>query len=83
MWERVSYILQLNKEIINLINLEIKKSWFHLYFICYLLLRSDVLAISMKQSRTSIRDWVKTLLTLTAVNILFTSFVTLSIKMYS
>ncbi len=47
------------------------------------LLRSDVLAASMKQSRTSVRDWVKTLFTLTAVNILFTSSVTLLIKMYS
>ncbi len=34
-WERVSYILQLNKEIINLTDSEIKKSWFHLCFICY------------------------------------------------
>ncbi len=34
-WERVSYILWLNKEIINLTDSEIKKSWFHLYFIYY------------------------------------------------
>ena len=34
------------------------------------LLRSGVLAASIKPVRTSIRDWVKTLLTLTAVNIL-------------
>jgi len=48
-----------------------------------LLLRSDVLAAFMKWDRTSVRDWVKTLFTLTAVNILSTSFVTLSIKMCS
>ena len=35
MWERVSYILQLNKEITDLINSEIKKSWFCLYFMYY------------------------------------------------
>ncbi len=45
------------------------------------LLRSSVLAASIKQNRTSIRDWVKTLFILTAVNILSTSSVTLSIKM--
>ncbi len=38
MWKRVFYILQLNKEITDLINLRIKKSWFHLHFIYYLLL---------------------------------------------
>jgi len=44
------------------------------------LLRSSVLAASMKQNRTSIRDWVKTLFILTAVNILSTSSVTLLIR---
>ncbi len=34
-WERVSYMLQSNKEIINLTDLETKKSWFHLYFAYY------------------------------------------------
>ena len=47
------------------------------------MLRSGVLAASMKWDRTSIRDWIKTLLMLTAVNILFTSSVTLSIKICS
>jgi len=49
----------------------------------FYVLRNNVLAASMKQSRTSIKDWVKTLLTLTAVNILSTSSVTFSIKMCS
>ena len=44
------------------------------------MLRSSVLATSMKQDRTSIKDWVKTLFTLTAVNFLSTSSVTLLIK---
>jgi len=44
-------------------------------------LRSDVLAASMKWDRTNIKDWVKTLFTLTAVNVLFTSSITLLIKM--
>ncbi len=47
------------------------------------MLRSNVLATSIKWDRTSIRDWVKTLFTLTAVNILSISSVTLLIKMYS
>ncbi len=34
-WERVSYILWLNKEIINLTDLKTKKSWSHLHFVCY------------------------------------------------
>jgi len=34
-WERVSYMLQSNKEIINLTDLKIKKSWSHLCFACY------------------------------------------------
>jgi len=37
-WERVSYILWLNKEIIDLTDSEIKKSWFYLCFVCYSLL---------------------------------------------
>jgi len=45
------------------------------------MLRSDVLAASIKWSKTSVRDWVKTLLILTAVNILSTSSATLLIKM--
>jgi len=47
------------------------------------MLRNDVLATSIKQNKINIKDWVKTLLTLTAVNILFTSSVTLLIKMCS
>jgi len=47
------------------------------------LLRSDVLAAFMKWSKTSVKDWVKTLFMLTIVNVLFTSSVTLSIKMCS
>jgi len=47
------------------------------------MLRSDVLATFMKWSKTNIKDWVKTLLILTAVNILFTFSVTLLIKMCS
>jgi len=35
MWERVSYILQLNKEITDLTDLKIKKSWFYLCFVYY------------------------------------------------
>ncbi len=35
MWERVSYILQLNKEITDLINSKTKKSWFCLYSVYY------------------------------------------------
>ncbi len=34
-WERVSYILWLNKEITDLTDSEIKKSWFYLCFACY------------------------------------------------
>ncbi len=38
MWERVFYILQLNKEITDLTDSETKKSWFYLCFVCYSLL---------------------------------------------
>ncbi len=47
------------------------------------MLRSDVLAASMKKDRTNVRDWVKTLFTLTAVNILSTFSVTLLTKICS
>jgi len=46
-------------------------------------LRSDVLAASMKWNKINVRDWAKTLFILTAVNILSTSSVTLLIKMCS
>ncbi len=36
-WERVSYMLQSNKEITDLTDSETKKSWFYLCFTCYLL----------------------------------------------
>ncbi len=47
------------------------------------MLRNNVLAASMKQNKISVKDWVKTLFTLIAVNILSTSSVTFSIKMCS
>jgi len=51
MWGRVSYILQLNKEITDLTDSEIKKSWFHLCFVCYSSLnKAESLSIWMWQT---------------------------------
>ncbi len=48
-WERVFYILQLNKEIIDLTDLKTKKSWSHLHFAYYSLLN--------KAKSSSIQMW--------------------------
>jgi len=56
-WERVSYMLQLNKEIINLTDLKTKKSWFCLYFVCYSLSnKAESLSIQMQQTWSIAQD---------------------------
>jgi len=56
-WERVLYILQLNKEITDLTDLKTKKSWFHLHFVCYSLLnKAESLPIWMQQTWSIAQD---------------------------
>ncbi len=61
----------------------IRNTWVKAEQIIKILLRNSVLTTSIKWDKINIRDWVKTLFILIIVNILFTSFVTLLIKMYS